>query len=256
MIDWLNRREVLGGLLTIIPACRCRALAESVEYNGCWVGSSKKDSSDNGYSELSGSIGDVPVFKSGVPGLEPALVMTLDMLSSMFGILPGFAYFHEKGEPNAKATSIDLLKDRPDGTVLLGLKLLHDLLALPEHADAAVVAVCAHEFAHIISYSNGYISQLSPTPQSSPFRAEQFADYMAGYFGGRRKIERPDYPAAVFATTTSMYGGTAHGNAQQRGNAVQEGFLCAFYRKLEPQAAIRRALEFAMAEGSSNSKNL
>jgi hypothetical protein len=191
----------------------------------------------------------VPVFKSGVEGLEGALVRTLDMLSSMFGILPGFAYFHEKDEANAKATSVDLLKDRPDGTVLLGLKLLHNLLALPER-DAGVIAVCAHEFAHIVSYSNGYISQLTPTAGSSPFRAEQFADYMAGYFAGRRKFEQPDFPAAVFATTTSMYGGTTHGNAQQRGNAVQEGFLCAFLRKLEPQAAIRRALQFAMAEES------
>ncbi|WP_433965180.1 hypothetical protein [Tunturiibacter gelidiferens] len=131
---------------------------------------------------------------------------------------------------------------------MLGLKLLKELLALPEHPDAAVVAVCAHEFAHIVSYSNGYISQLTPTPQSSPFRAEQFADYMAGYFAGRRKLDRPDFPAAVFATTTGMYGGYTHGNAKQRGDAVQEGFLCAYRRKLEPQAAIKRALQFALSE--------
>jgi hypothetical protein len=141
------------------------------------VGSSNGKISDYGNSGSAGAVEDALVFRSGVVGLEAALVKTLDMLSSMFGILPGFAYFHEKGEPNAKATSVDLLKDRPDGTVLLGLKLLHSLLALPEHADAAVVAVCAHEFAHIVSYSNGYISQLTPNSGSSPFRAEQFADY-------------------------------------------------------------------------------
>ena len=61
-------------------------------------------------------------------------------------------------------------------------------------------------------------------------------------------MDRPDFPAAVFATTTGMYGGYTHGNAKQRGDAVQEGFLCAYTRKLEPQAAIQRALQFALSE--------
>lgn len=248
MIDWVNRRVVLGGLLSTIPAYACRSFAQSAEYGGCWVGPSHSKASSYATSGVTDITGEPLVFKSGVEGLEPALIQTLDMLSSMFGVLPGFAYYREKDEPNAKATSFDLLKERPDGTVLLGLKLLRDLLALAENPDAAVVAVCAHEFAHIVSYSNGYISQLAPTPQSSPFRSEQFADYMAGYYAGKRKLDRPNYPAAVFATTTGMYGGSTHGNAAQRGNAVQEGFLCAYRRNLEPQKAIQRALQFALAE--------
>jgi hypothetical protein len=248
MIDWVNRRVVLGGLLSIIPAYACRSFAQSTEYGGCWVGPSRGKASNYANSGVTDITGEALVYKSGVDGLELALVQTLDMLSGMFGVLPGFAYYREKDEPNAKATSFDLLKDRPDGTVLLGLKLLKDLRALPESPDAGVIAVCAHEFAHIVSYSNGYISQLTPTPHSSPFRAEQFADYMAGYFAGKRKLERPNFPAAVFATTTGMYGGSTHGNAEQRGNAVQEGFLCAYRRNLEPQKAIKRALEFALAE--------
>lgn len=248
MSDWVNRRVVLGGLLAIIPAYAFRGFSQSPVYSGCWVGPSRGKASDYSNSGVSDITGEALVFKSGVDGLEAALIQTLDMLSNMFGVLPGFAYFREKNGPNAKAMNFDLLTGRPDGTVLLGLKLLKDLLALPEAPDAAVVAVCAHEFAHIVSYSNGYISQLTPTPQSSPFRAEQFADYMAGYFAGRRKLDRPDFPAAVFATTTGMYGGYTHGNGKQRGNAVQEGFLCAYARKLEPQAAIQRALQFALSE--------
>ena len=248
MINLVDRRVVLGGLLSIIPACACRAFSQSAIHSGCWIGPEKGKANSLSNSGVNQITRDALVFKSGVEGLEAALIQTLDALSSMFGVLPGFAYFHEAGEPNASATSFDLLKGRPDGTVLLGLKLLKQLLALPEHPDASVVAVCAHEFAHIVSYSNGYISQLTPTDQSSPFRAEQFADYLAGYFAGRRKLERPDFPAAVFATTTSMYGGETHGSSKQRGAAVQEGFLCAFLRKLEPQAAIQRALQFALSE--------
>ena len=249
MIDWVNRRVVLGGLLAIIPAYACRAFSQSGGHSGCWFGPphGKTSSFDDS------SIGDIAegglVFKSGVDGLESALIQTLDMLSTMFGVLPGFAYFHEKGEPNALATSYDLTKKRPDGTVLLGLKLLRELLALQESPDAAVVAVCAHEFAHVVASSSGYIdAQLKPNSESSPFRSEQFADYMAGYFAGRRKLDRHDFPAAVFATTTGMYGGSTHGTSEQRSNAVQEGFLCAYLRQLEPQKAIQRALDFALSE--------
>ena len=71
---------------------------------------------------------------------------------------------------------------------------------------------------------------------------------MAGYFAGRRKLQHHSFPAAVFATTTSMYGGPTHGTSEQRGNAVQEGFLCAYVRKAEPQAAAQRALQFALSE--------
>jgi predicted metalloprotease len=90
------------------------------------------------------------------------------------------------------------------------------------------------------------IGQLSPASTTSPFRAEQFADYMAGYYAGRRKLDDSDFPAVIFAHTTSLYGGGDHGTADQRGNAVQEGFLCAYYRKSEAIDAAQRALSFSL----------
>lgn len=187
------------------------------------------------------------VERSGVDGLEGALLHTLDHLSEMFGVLPGFSFYRERAEPNAKATSYDLLNNRPDGTVLFGTRLVRTLLDLPKDGDAAVVSVCAHEFAHVLSYSNGMYATLRPAG-STPFKAEQFADFMAGYYAGRRKLADASFPAVVFASSVSKYGGGTHGTSEQRAMAVEEGFLTAFTRKLEPTLAAQRALSFAMDE--------
>jgi hypothetical protein len=245
-IDWSRRRLLLGGLLTVVPLSVCPSCAKAQEYSGCWTDDS---STQNlvGDHQSGQSAGEALVSKSGIDNLEEALVETLNMLSGLFGILPGFSYYRENGAPNAKATSYNFMKNRSDGTVLLGLKLLKNLLDLPENRDTAIVAVCAHEFAHILSYSNGMIDQLSPPGSKSSFRSEQFADYMAGYFAGRRKLLKSDFHAEAFAVTIGMYGDDTHGTAEERENAVKEGFLTAYYRKLEPQHASKRALTFALA---------
>jgi len=166
----------------------------------------------------------------------------------MFDVLPGFAYYNDAGQPNARATSQPLL-DRTDGTVLFGLSLLSSLLARPQHGDASVVAVCAHEFGHIVSYKNGLISRLAPNPMQ-PFRAEQYADYIAGFFAGKRKRERPSFPAVAFATTQRSFGGPvrgSHGTGVERGQAVEQGFLDAYTKNLTPAEGMRAGFDFAMS---------
>jgi len=238
-MDWSRRQVMCGGLLTVLQCAICGTSAHAEEYEGCWVGGSAvSDKSSSGdFSNLK--------MNSGIDNFDLALVRTLDMLSDMFGVLPGFAFYEEPGAPDSRATNRDLTGKRPDGTVMIGMKLVRQLLALPEYPDAAIVAVCAHEFAHILSYSNGMIAQLSVPGNRSPIRAEQFADYMAGYFAGRRKLSQPTFPAVVFATTVQMYGTGTHGTPEQRSNAVESGFLTAWIRRLEPQAATRRAVEYA-----------
>jgi hypothetical protein len=246
-VDWFRRRVLFGGLLTVVPLSVCPRCAKAQEYSGCWIDESSTHTFLNNHQSGQSLGAEVLVSKSGIDDLEGALVETLDMLSVMFGILPGFSYYRENDAPNAKATSHNFMKNRSDGTVLFGLKLLKNLLDLPVYRDTAIVAVCAHEFAHILSYSNGMIAQLSPPGNKSPLRSEQFADYMAGYFAGRRKLVKSNFHAEAFAVTTGMYGGGTHGTSKQREDAVKEGFLTAYYRKLEPQLASQRALTFALA---------
>lgn len=249
-VDWRRRKVLFGGLLTVLSPGLCPCAAQAQVYSGCWIPESGAQTFVSNNQSGEALLDGVLVSKSGVEGLELALVQTLDLLSTMFGVLPGFSFYQEKAKPNAKATNHDLMKNRPDGTVLFGMRLLKQLLALPNYPDAAVVAVCAHEFAHILSYSNGMYVQMAPPGAASPFKAEQFADYMAGYFAGRRKLSDPNFPAVIFAHTTSLYGGGGHGAAQQRGDAVQAGFLAAYYRKLEPTQATQRAFAFALGEGA------
>jgi hypothetical protein len=185
---------------------------------------------------------------SGDPRLDRALAQSLAKLARTWDVLPGFAYFREPKENNALATPRVLLK-RGDGTVLFGLGMLKELLTLPEHRDAAIVSVCAHEFAHVVQYKSGFFQKLAPNKED-PFRAEQHADYLAGFYAGLRRLEYPDYPAVVFAKTQSMYGtrtrGT-HGTSKERGDAVQEGFKAAFDRRLSPQDGILEGFNFAMS---------
>ena len=238
-----RRQVVLGGLLTFLPIYPCRAQDGS---HGCWIPEQETDhfvsSHNNGSDIIAGKI----TSQSGVDHLETALQQTLEKLTQMFGVLPSFSYYEEGSTPNAKAMSKDIVGNRNDGTVLLGINLIQNLMKLPAYPDAAIVAVCAHEYAHILSYANGMIAQLRPKG-ASPYRAEQFADYMSGYYAGARKLQIPDFPAVMFADSTSRYGGGDHGTGEQRACAVVEGFKCAYYRKDKPVAAAQRALDFALS---------
>lgn len=251
----IGRREVvLGGLLTIMSGmCRCgdaHANVSDARSFGCYVPRSDAQS----FFERTNT---VQAFAFGNEDIEPrsgnreldyALAQTLGRLSNMFQVLPGFAYYRDNDRPNALATPQPLLQ-RTDGTVLFGLTMLANLLQRPNHPDASIVAVCAHEFGHIVGFKTGLIERLAPQ-RGSPFRGEQHADYLAGYFAGVRRVETPSYPSVVFAQTQESFGGQTrgtHGTRQERAEAVVEGFKAGFERRLNVSDAIQQGFQFAMA---------
>jgi hypothetical protein len=245
-LTMLSRRAVvLGGLLTVVyrpsscygsVAGGCTLLAaEAPNYFG-------KAGYANAYSNGEEQIEQ----RSGNPQLDRALAHSLAMIARTFDVLPAFAYYDDGGSPNAHATPAVLL-ERTDGTVLFGLQLLQMVLAQQGRPDASIVTICAHEFGHIVSYKNHQIDRLAPDP-GQPFRAEQYADYMAGFFAGVRKLNEPDFPAVVFATTVRSFGGGDHGTPVQRGEAAQQGFLAAYSRKMKPAEGIQAAFEYAMSQ--------
>jgi predicted metalloprotease len=95
-------------------------------------------------------------------------------------------------------------------------------------AQAQHAAVCAHEFGHVVQYRLGLARQLA-MPNGEVKRLELHADFLAGYFAGRRKLENSGFPAAAFAATQDRFGDIAfnapdhHGTSRERGAAVVAG---------------------------------
>jgi hypothetical protein len=250
MIELSRRRTLLGGLLVLLeidaPCC-----AHAGEFSsGCYV-------PPKAAPVLFARAGMARMYETGHEDIEPnsgdrqldrALAQSLAKLSRTWDVLPGFSYFREPNEPNALATSEALLH-RSDGTVLFGKRLLRELMQLSVHRDAAIVAVCAHEFGHVVQFKRRLRDKLAPDPDQ-PFRSEQHADYLAGFYGGLRKREHADFPAVVFATTQRRYGTltrSSHGTGEQRGQAVLEGFKAAYERRLSPDDAVMEGFNFAMS---------
>src|SRR5262249_55728437 len=151
---------------------------------------------------------------------------TLSRLTDVFGVLPGFCYYDDYDGQNAYATTATKLQ-RADGTVLYGKRYFLKSMTAPESPEVVVTATCAHEFGHIVQYKHKLTKRLNGG-QSTVKRSELNADFFAGYFAGTRKLEKPDYPAAVFATNRYSRGDFTkdkdhHGTPEERAAAVVRG---------------------------------
>jgi predicted metalloprotease len=141
---------------------------------------------------------------------------------------------------------------RADGTIFFGLQYLKRLLARAESPDAVVAEVCGHEFAHVAQYKHR-LRDVLLAGQTNSRRLELRADFLAGYFAGMRKLERRDYPAAVFAAAAhaagdlNVGGKSHHGTPDERAAAVVRGFEAA-YRERQPfQEAMRAGVTYVSA---------
>jgi hypothetical protein len=188
------------------------------------------------------------ILSSGDKDFDAALAISLSRISDAFSVLPGFAYYDDYDGANAYASEVARLKNA-DGTVLFGTRLLKRLLALPESPDAAVAAVCAHEFGHILQYKQKLQRRVNEG-QTTIKRVELQADFFAGYFAGLRKLERPDFPAAVFALTQYNSGDAMindqdhHGTPDERGAAISQGFETAYRKRLPLSEAIETSVAY------------
>jgi hypothetical protein len=232
-----DRREMLlGGALQLVflavggATCACAA---AEQMRGCRMPHDRVATSLRGARRLSFKAEDHSN-TSGDRDLDRALAQTLAYISDQFDVLPGFAFLQDGAAPNAYASTSQVL-GRKDGSVLFGLKLLERTLKLPEHPDAHVAAICAHEFGHICQFKLGVIDKLEKG-FSTGKRVELHADYLAGFYAGLRRRERRDFPAAVVALAQYNLGDDAindpdhHGTPDERGRAVVEGYKASFER--------------------------
>lgn len=248
----MRRRLFIGACLAAGLCSQCRTWGQDSslpKVYGCYVPAAKAKPYF-GVSE-GGSMVDIDKHSlktnSASADLDYAFAQALGVLCRDFEVEPAFSYYDEgDGGRNAKATPTRLIAERPDGTVLFGLKMLSHLLDTEDNPSLAIVAVAAHEFGHIVAIKRGLQAQLV-IDEAAPFRGEQFADFMCGYFAGLRHKKHNDYPAIVFANAIRRMaspGDTSHGSASVRGRAVSQGFNAA---ELELDAAVQTGFNFAMA---------
>lgn len=259
----LDRREVLiGGLLTVswMPAIStvCGAQDPSAHHGrGCVVAAtSLRPYLSRETDVVLRFTGNEPIIsKSGNPIFDRALAITLVKLTRAFDALPGFGYFQESPNENPNAMALPYARlANPDGTVLFGRRLLDKLLALPDHPEVSVTAVCAHEWGHILQYKRGLRDRLL-ADSSTVKPMELHADYLAGYFAGLRRRDNPGYPAAVIALTQYNvgdpynYSPDHHGTKKERGAAVVAGFEAAYHHNRPLDEAVEAGIGLARSSG-------
>ncbi len=262
LVDKPSRRSLIGLAGGAIACSFCgpeSAAAQTsqskAKSGGCWMGNDEAAPLISAVDQvISYASGNEPiVLKSGNASFDRSLAKSLARMTALFGVLPGFAYFNEPaGEgSNAYATSAVRL-DRDHGTVLFGTRMLQGLMARRTAPDAAILAVCAHEYGHILQYSRGLSGRLNGG-QRTVKRQELHADYLAGYFAGVRKLENENFSSVTFATTMYDLGDTAfndrshHGTHDERAAAVVAGFRAKKDRGLTVDQAIAEGLAYVGA---------
>lgn len=247
----LTRREtVLGGALTLLwGSCACAQGRPRGHGFGCTLEPRDADAflATATQPQLFDKAEEKLIASTGNRDFDQALARTLSRLTDVFGVLPGFCYYDDYDGQNAYATPATKLQ-RADGTVLYGKRYFLASMAAPESPDVVVTATCAHEFGHIVQYKHKLIKRLNEG-QPDVKRSELNADFLAGYFAGMRKLEKRDYPAAVFATNRYARGDfvknkTHHGTPEERAAAIVRGFETAYRERRSFSDAIQIGVNY------------
>ncbi len=161
----------------------------------------------------------VALKSSSISGFDEALRLSvLQPLGRMFQVNPKFGYYGDlayDGKRNALAST--------DGVVLFGTGLLEAMLKAPG-GDYAVMAACAHEFAHLKQFETGI--HMAIVKSLPCYCVELHADFMAGFFVRRF---RSLFSGASIQSIGAAWAAwdkesCSHGSRQQRMDALEKGF--------------------------------
>ncbi len=252
----LPRRAVLAGIVALSGcACGCGALGQDttmtrrIAPEGCLLSASDADAVAN-RARTPQDYAETATRSTGNADMDRAFDLALQRLASILEVTPGFAFYDDFDGLNAVATPAPLL-GVPAGSVFFGTGLFGTLLA-EDPSGGAVMWVAAHEFAHILQFQSN-VRDLLLQGQSTVRRMELHADYMAGYYLGRRKLEEPR--ASLFHAGESVWsaGDTNyndpghHGTPAERVAASEKGFLAALEQRVSRDAAFQAGFDYVMA---------
>lgn len=250
----VSKRALLEGMmgLALVGPVSFTSAAQPFQAQGCIIPAEAFGQDILSSSGASASSGRAYQASSGDLLLDGALAVAVEGISQMFDVSANVVFYDDGGQPNAHATPFVTHGDFLDGTVALGLNLTRRLLRAQSATGAARIAgICAHEFAHIRQFSDGSIHRLWPGGVGSVFHAEMHADIMSGYYAGRRKQERVEFPVQALAEGVFSIGdlrvlsANHHGTPAQRGEAFRRGYLMAIERGWTFDQAHTSAIEAA-----------
>ena len=165
---------------------------------------------------------------TGNPDLDVALGVALNEMSDIFQVSPGFIFWDDADSDNAFALPQTEMAGT-SGTVLIGRAMLRRELTRSTDGDMAILAICAHEFGHIVQYSYAAQARLL-NGETTVRRVELHADFLSGFYLGRRPFDYRDGQLLGIVAAFSALGDNNltdpqhHGTPDERLGALDAGF--------------------------------
>ncbi|CAK0757348.1 conserved hypothetical protein [Gammaproteobacteria bacterium] len=188
---------------------------------------------------------------SGDARLDRALGTLLADMASKFEVRPGFAFYDDADGRNALAMEKSYLPNT-QGTVLFGRGLLTQELNRGQNGDMPVMGICAHEFGHIVQYRRGVYERLMAGRETAK-RVELHADFLAGYYIGRRGLDYGENQLVALGRAWEELGDNNfsdplhHGTREERLQAVETGYHMATASRAGLAEAIEGGLYYLRA---------
>jgi hypothetical protein len=171
--------------------------------------------------------------KSGDDKFDAALIDELKIIQQIVvpAINPGFQFVEAR---NAFTTAETIVRGT-QGTVWIGIALVRSLADQKNNSTnggIAVAGVLAHECAHIYQLADADLLKELKRGQTTGVFAELHADFLAGYYLGRKRNVTPESLATmqqVFAylATYDRKDPKYHGTPGLRGAAMDTGYFAA-----------------------------
>jgi hypothetical protein len=193
--------------------------------------------------------------------LDKDMDRALGVVADLFVVMPAFGFYDpakfagtdafEADGLNAFATNENTEIPGTRGTVGFGWDLLRREFYEFDKTGVTVMAVVAHEFAHVLQYDRGLMPILRV---GAPRKSEIHADYLAGYFLGvrRRALPQLRFKSAgdLFIRLGRNQNGVpnrSHGDSKERLDAAEAGFRVAAVEQRELDYAVKAGLEYVHA---------
>ncbi|GAM96971.1 hypothetical protein U91I_00592 [alpha proteobacterium U9-1i] len=189
-------------------------------------------------------LGDEIDQTTGDAALDRALGRALIRVRDFFGVRPGVGVYDDSDYPQSLASRESYIEGTT-GTVCLGATQMRQLMADADDGGVSVVAVLAHEFAHIFQFQNGMDVRLAPG-QGPVKLLELNADFFAGLYLAHlqtlaTEIRLYDSGRAFHALGDTNLGSIDHhGRPDERVRAIEAGHQVGFRR---PDGRPAEALE-------------